>query len=66
MNAPLRDEKELPLREDTRLLGRILGDVLRTQTGDAGFERVEARPQSMGIVTTYLARAGAAAPAERR
>ncbi|HYK93701.1 MAG TPA: ubiquinone/menaquinone biosynthesis methyltransferase [Thermoplasmata archaeon] len=32
----------------------------------SGFERVEARPQSMGIVTTYLARAGAAAPAERR
>ena len=46
MNAPLRDEKELPLREDTRLLGRILGDVLRMQTGDAGFERVEAIRQT--------------------
>jgi len=46
MNAPLPDEKELPLREDTRLLGRILGDVLRAQTGDAGFERVEAIRQT--------------------
>src|SRR6185437_5086827 len=46
MNAPLPDEKELPLREDTRLLGRILGDVLRAQTGDAGFARVEAIRQT--------------------
>jgi len=46
MNAPLPDEKELPLREDTRLLGRILGDVLRAQTGNAGFERVEAIRQT--------------------
>jgi len=30
-----------PLRDDRRLLGRLLGDVLRHQTGDAGFERVE-------------------------
>ncbi|MDQ6620576.1 MAG: phosphoenolpyruvate carboxylase [Pseudomonadota bacterium] len=34
-------DKHLPLREDTRLLGRLLGDVLRDQTGDAGFDRVE-------------------------
>lgn len=46
MNAPLPDEKELPLREDTRLLGRILGDVLRAQTGDSGFARVEAIRQT--------------------
>ncbi|HEX6792874.1 MAG TPA: phosphoenolpyruvate carboxylase [Casimicrobiaceae bacterium] len=46
MNAPLPDEKELPLREDTRLLGRILGDVLRAQTGDVGFERIEAIRQT--------------------
>ena len=26
-----------PLRDDTRLLGRVLGDVLRAQTGDAGY-----------------------------
>ena len=47
MNAPsLPDEKELPLREDTRLLGRILGEVLRAQTGESGFERVEAIRQT--------------------
>ena len=34
-------DKDSALREDTRLLGRILGDVLRAQTGDAGFERIE-------------------------
>src|SRR5581483_12378728 len=35
-------DKDLPLREDTRLLGRLLGDVLRAQTGQDGFARVEA------------------------
>ena len=35
-------DKDEPLREDTRLLGRVLGDVLREQTGSAGFERIEA------------------------
>ncbi|MEO7404223.1 MAG: phosphoenolpyruvate carboxylase, partial [Burkholderiales bacterium] len=28
-------------RDDRRLLGRLLGEVLREQTGEAGFERVE-------------------------
>ena len=35
-------DKDEPLRDDTRLLGRVLGDVLREQTGDAGFARIEA------------------------
>ena len=39
-------DKDLPLKEDTRLLGRVLGDVLRAQTGDAGFERIEAIRQT--------------------
>ena len=39
-------DKDLPLRDDTRLLGRMLGDVLREQTGDAGFLRVEAIRQT--------------------
>lgn len=39
MDAPA--DKDLPLRDDTRLLGRILGDVLRDQTGEEGFERIE-------------------------
>ncbi len=34
-------DKDRPLREDTRLLGRVLGDVLRAQTGEAGFARIE-------------------------
>ena len=39
-------DKDLPLKEDTRLLGRLLGDVLRAQTGPAGFARVEAIRQT--------------------
>ena len=39
-------EKDLPQKEDTRLLGRVLGDVLRAHTGDAGFARVEAIRQT--------------------
>ena len=39
-------DKDLPLKEDTRLLGRVLGDVLRAQTGEAGFARIEAIRQT--------------------
>jgi phosphoenolpyruvate carboxylase len=39
-------DKDRPLREDTRLLGRLLGDVLRAQTGESGFARVEAIRQA--------------------
>src|SRR5690349_14128405 len=46
MNAVVPNDKDLPLREDTRLLGRVLGDVLRAQTGDAGYERIEAIRQT--------------------
>ncbi|MEB0136318.1 phosphoenolpyruvate carboxylase [Actimicrobium sp. CCC2.4] len=35
------DDKDAPLKEDIRLLGRLLGDVLRSQEGDAVFEVVE-------------------------
>ncbi len=35
------DEKDLPLRADIRLLGRILGDTVREQEGGAVFEIVE-------------------------
>jgi phosphoenolpyruvate carboxylase len=34
-------EKDLPLRDDIRLLGRILGDTVREQQGDAIFGIVE-------------------------
>ena len=46
MNAPSVIDKDLPLKEDTRLLGRMLGDVLRAQVGEAGFERIEAIRQT--------------------
>jgi phosphoenolpyruvate carboxylase len=39
-------DKDLPLKEDTRLLGRVLGDVLRAQTGERGFECIEAIRQT--------------------
>ncbi|MFM7483330.1 MAG: phosphoenolpyruvate carboxylase, partial [Burkholderiaceae bacterium] len=34
-------DKDAPLREDIRLLGRLLGDVIRQQEGDAVFDVVE-------------------------
>ena len=35
------EEKDKPLRDDIRMLGRMLGDTLREQEGDATFELVE-------------------------
>lgn len=34
-------EKDRPLRDDIRLLGRMLGDVVRSQEGDATFDAIE-------------------------
>ena len=39
-------DRDLPLKEDTRLLGRLLGEVLREQTGEDGYARVEAIRQT--------------------
>ncbi|MDN2712537.1 phosphoenolpyruvate carboxylase [Janthinobacterium sp. SUN118] len=39
--APVPADKDAPLKEDIRLLGRLLGDVLREQEGDAVFNVVE-------------------------
>jgi phosphoenolpyruvate carboxylase len=44
MDAPVADpaeEKEERLREDRRLLGRLLGDVIAEQLGEATRERIE-------------------------
>src|SRR6476619_4835023 len=41
INALDVPEKDLPLRDDIRLLGRILGDTVRGQQGEAVFEIVE-------------------------
>lgn len=35
------EEKELLLREDRRLLGRLLGEVIRAQAGEEALERIE-------------------------
>ena len=35
------EEKELLLREDRRLLGRLLGEVIRSQAGATALERIE-------------------------
>jgi phosphoenolpyruvate carboxylase len=39
--APQAADKDAPLKEDIRLLGRLLGDVLRNQEGQAVFDVVE-------------------------
>ena len=36
-----RDDKDQPLVQDIRLLGRILGDVIREQEGEAAFALIE-------------------------
>src|SRR5260221_14130615 len=50
MNAPGQNpdatDKESPLREDIRLLGRILGDPLREQEGEAIFDLIERTRQN--------------------
>ncbi|AOK30335.1 MULTISPECIES: phosphoenolpyruvate carboxylase [Burkholderia] len=40
-NGRTREDKDRPLFEDIRYLGRLLGDVVREQEGDAVFEVVE-------------------------
>ena len=40
-NATEVPEKDIPLRDDIRLLGRILGDTIREQQGEAVFAVVE-------------------------
>ena len=40
------EDKDLPLREDIRLLGRILGDTVREQSGEPVFDIVERIRQS--------------------
>ncbi len=46
MTTPQGHDKDLPLREDTRLLGRVLGETLRALAGEDGFERIEAIRQT--------------------
>ncbi len=39
--SPLQIDKEQPLRDDIRLLGRMLGDAIREQEGQARFDLIE-------------------------
>ncbi len=55
--------KERPLRENRRLLGRLLGDVVREQAGAATFETVERIRQSAVGFRRAEAEGAAAAPA---
>ena len=49
------EDKDLPLREDIRLLGRILGDTVREQSGGAVFNTVEdIRQNSVRFVETRM------------
>ena len=38
---PAPTDKEQPLIDDIRLLGKLLGDVIREQEGEAVYELVE-------------------------
>src|ERR1700677_4056101 len=40
-SEPAYDEKDVPLRDDIRLLGRLLGDTVREQEGGESFGLVE-------------------------
>ncbi len=48
------DTKEAPLRRDVRSLGRLLGDVIREQVGDALFDAVEELRQTATINPSKL------------
>ena len=54
-------EKDRPLLDDIRLLGRLLGETIREQEGDEAFERVEkVRRLSVAFETGADSEAGAA------
>ena len=64
----MEDQKELLLREDRRLLGRLLGEVIREQVGPEMLERVELRLE-LGLHRRRLAgerRVGLGAPEAHR
>jgi phosphoenolpyruvate carboxylase len=56
------DDKEQLLREDRRLLGRLLGDVIAEQEGEAARDRIEAIRQS----AVRFRRSGAAEAAQAK
>ncbi len=67
MNSPLEPAREgNALREETRYLGRVLGQVLRDQTGIDGYERIERiRQEAVSFRRAGGSNAGAEAQAVR-
>jgi phosphoenolpyruvate carboxylase len=67
MNSPLEPAREGgALREETRYLGRVLGQVLRDQIGVEGYERIERiRQEAVGFRRAGGSAAGAEAQAVR-
>ena len=57
-------EKDAPLRYDIRLLGRILGDTVRAQEGDAGVRAGRAHPPHRRAVPPQCRRGGAPGTAD--
>jgi len=52
-------DKENPLRQDRRLLGRLLGEVIRAQAGDEALERIEGiRQQAVAFRKENAGKAG--------
>jgi phosphoenolpyruvate carboxylase len=55
-------DKDLPLRYDIRLLGRILGDTVRSQEGEPVFAIVERIRRTSGSCARAASGHAAAAP----
>jgi phosphoenolpyruvate carboxylase len=53
MPTPLSPDDDAPLREDIRQLGRLLGDTLREQEGDAAFAMIE-RIRSLAVANRRI------------
>jgi phosphoenolpyruvate carboxylase len=63
---PFVEEKELLLREDRRLLGRLLGEVIREQVGPEALERIERiRQTAVAFRKEELGKESGAAQLER-
>jgi phosphoenolpyruvate carboxylase len=58
--TPVDEDKDRPLRDNIRLLGRILGDTVREQGGEAVFDTVERiRRSSVRFRATRMSSPGA-------
>ena len=56
-----REDKDHPLFQDIRYLGRLLGDVLREQEGDAVFDVVQAAERTGAVEHSGVGDDGCAA-----